>query len=60
MRQENGCKNRKCPCRNWINCKQYVDETSQLMRLQRKEYDFFDWYKNNFRVEPEMGEMSNG
>lgn len=52
--QENGCKQRKCPCRLWVNCPSYVDIRMQALRLERKEYDFSKWYRNNFRTEIQM------
>ncbi len=60
LSKENGCKGKKCPCELWINCRQYIDQKNQLLRLQKKKYTFYDWYNLHFRVEPEMGEISNG
>lgn len=54
---ENGCKERKCPCRLWLNCVNYVDMQRQAWRLKRKEYDFSEWYNNNFRVEAKMSDV---
>ncbi len=51
---ENGCKERKCPCRMWANCLNYVDIEKQSQRLKKKDYDFCEWYKNNFRGEIHM------
>ncbi len=51
---ENGCKERKCPCRMWVNCLNYVDMHSQSWRLRKKEYDFYEWYSNHFRTEIQM------
>ncbi|MCZ7356717.1 MAG: hypothetical protein O8C65_07275 [Candidatus Methanoperedens sp.] len=49
-----GCKERKCPCRLWVNCQNYVDMQRQARRLRNKEYDFYDWYMDNFRWEAQM------
>lgn len=54
---ENGCKARKCPCRMWVNCVNYVDTQKKAYRLKRKEYDFSEWYRDNFRCEVKMGDM---
>lgn len=48
---ENGCKERKCPCRMWVNCLNYVDMERQSLRIRKKEYDFYEWYSNNFRAD---------
>ncbi|MCZ7393457.1 MAG: hypothetical protein ABOK23_08125 [Candidatus Methanoperedens sp.] len=50
----NGCKERKCPCRVWVNCLYYIDMKRQALRLKKKEYDFQKWYMDNFRGEIEM------
>ena len=51
---ENGCTQRKCPCRMWVNCVNYVDRQRQEWRLKKKEYDFHVWYKDNFRYDIQM------
>lgn len=58
---ENGCKERKCPCRMWVNCLSYVDMGKQSLRLRKKEYDFYDWYSHNFRSDTMMPDsLMNG
>ena len=54
---ENGCAERKCPCRMWVNCINYVDVQEQALRLKRKEYDFQKWYSENFRYEIKMADV---
>ncbi len=54
---EIGCKERKCPCRMWVNCSNYVDLQKQAWRLKNKEYDFDEWYRVNFRAEIKMGDV---
>ncbi|KCZ72311.1 hypothetical protein ANME2D_01717 [Candidatus Methanoperedens nitroreducens] len=49
-----GCKERKCPCRMWVNCLHYVNVQKRAWRLKRKEYDFHSWYRDNFRNEIQM------
>ena len=46
---------KKCPCRLWINCNQYVDIEEKERRLKyktlRSENDnIHTWYKENFRL----------
>ena len=47
---------KKCPCRLWVNCSQYVDITEQQNRLKRKlemnnhDEDIKLWYTENFRI----------
>ncbi len=55
---ENGCKERKCPCRMWVNCFNYVDMQRQALRLKRKEYDFQEWYRENFRTDIKMVDVN--
>ena len=58
---ENGCKQRKCPCRLWVNCFNYVDMQRQAWRLKNKEYDFNEWYEINFRNDVQMADsIANG
>jgi hypothetical protein len=45
-----GC-NRKCACSLWVNCPKYIDEKNKEYRLHMKNYDFWEWYKNYFRVD---------
>jgi hypothetical protein len=54
---ENGCKERKCPCRLWVNCFNYVDLESQAWRLSKKEYNVSEWYLINFRTEIQMADI---
>ncbi|MCZ7373124.1 MAG: hypothetical protein O8C60_05625 [Candidatus Methanoperedens sp.] len=49
-----GCKERKCPCRLWVNCLTYIDMQRQEWRLKNKEYDFYEWYMDNFRGDAQM------
>ncbi|MCZ7362969.1 MAG: hypothetical protein O8C58_06520 [Candidatus Methanoperedens sp.] len=49
-----GCKERKCPCRLWVNCLIYIDMQRQEWRLKNKEYDFYEWYMDNFRGDAQM------
>ena len=48
-----GC-NRRCPCREWVNCPAYVDITEQRRRLKNKSDESFKiihkWYDVNFRI----------
>ncbi len=53
----NGCKERKCPCRLWVNCLNYVDKERQAWRLKKKEYDFYEWYMDNFRSDTQMADV---
>ncbi len=55
---ENGCKQRKCPCRMWVNCLNYVDVQRQALRLKRKEYNFQEWYSENFRSDIKMADVN--
>ncbi len=58
---ENGCKQRKCPCRLWVNCLTYVDMQKQAWRLKRKEYSAYEWYMDNFRCDIQMVDVhANG
>jgi hypothetical protein len=57
----NGCTERKCPCRMWVNCANYVDMNRKAWRLENKEYDFSEWYRDNFRNEIRMADaLVNG
>ena len=55
---EYGCKIRKCPCRMWVNCHNYTDRQKLIRKLKKKEYDFHIWYKDNFRSEVKMVDIS--
>jgi hypothetical protein len=55
---EYGCKVRKCPCRMWVNCHNYIDRKKRICRLKRKKYDFHIWYKDNFRNDIKMVDIS--
>ncbi len=55
---ECGCKERKCPCRMWVNCLRYVDARRREWRLKKKEYNFQLWYSDYFRNEVKMEDMS--
>lgn len=54
-----GCRERKCPCRSWYQCHQYVDQTDQLDRLKRKEYkkSIKQFYDNTFKLDISMPDM---
>lgn len=59
-----GC-NRRCPCREWVNCPAYVDTTEQRRRLKNKSEEAFKiihkWYDVNFRIRYEHGDsIGNG
>lgn len=59
----NGCEHRKCPCRWWVNCAQYVDMAEQQRRLKIKSFkkDISDWYDSFFRIKYEYGDsFGNG
>jgi hypothetical protein len=55
-----GC-GKKCPCRTWAQCRQYVDITEQQKRLKYKDNkileEIHDWYDNIFRIKYEHGEL---
>ncbi len=42
----------------WINCHNYIDRNKLIYRLKKKEYDFHIWYKDNFRGEVKMVDIS--
>lgn len=45
-----GCKERKCPCRMWVQCKEYMDKKRQEDRLKINSYeDLHVWYDIFFR-----------
>ncbi len=57
----NGCKERKCPCKMWIQCHNYININNQQQRLKNKKYNFEEWYDTNFRVEIKMSDtITNG
>ena len=55
-----GCKERKCPCRMWINCSTYVDATRQQNRLKKKEYkeSIKHYYDNTFKLQIGMPDVT--
>jgi hypothetical protein len=48
-----GCGKKKCPCRDWVNCPEYVDQQAQRARLALKEAipEVVAYYKNDVRVD---------
>lgn len=59
-----GC-NKRCPCRQWVNCAYYVDVTDQQRRLKNKSTDtiksIHKWYEVNFRIKYEHADsVGNG
>lgn len=50
-----GCA-KKCPCRTWVQCHNYIDITEQQMRLRYKDNKIFEeineWYENFFKYKP--------
>lgn len=56
-----GCKERRCPCRKWVNCVTYIDQQKQAWRLAQKQYDFQNqYYSDYFRADWAMGGIANG
>ncbi len=56
-------KNKKCPCRLWVNCPVYVDEYEKERRLKSKDLDIEirAWYRDNFKIIPVMPDIyANG
>ncbi len=56
----NGCSDKKCPCRLWVNCKKYIDDQKQQERLKKKDLDNYykpynEWYEDNYRNVIELG-----
>lgn len=51
-----GVGERKCPCRQWENCSYYVDSKKQQQRIEKKSYDFHEWYELYFRIDYRMPE----
>ena len=42
----------KCPCRRWVNCQIYVDETRKSWRILQKERDpEIQEYYNRFGID---------
>jgi hypothetical protein len=52
-----GCKERKCPCRLWVNCVNYVDAQRQMWRMKNRENSFANWYRDNFKLEIKMADV---
>jgi len=48
-RNHTGC-NRKCPCRLWVSCPQFIDKTAQEWRLKHKqiEREIWEYYQQYF------------
>lgn len=55
-----GC-GKKCPCRTWTQCRQYVDVTERQKRLRYKDNkiweDIHSWYDSVFRSKYEYGDI---
>ncbi len=48
---------KKCPCRMWCNCPQYIDIIQQKIRLKLKSIEkseIEEWYKTYFRLVDEF------
>lgn len=54
-----GCKERKCPCRLWTNCLNYVDEHEKQYRIRKKEKptNIHTWYAEFFRQDELMHDL---
>ncbi len=63
VREKYKCKikTKKCPCRLWINCPQYIDITTQNIRLKIKNGNINDeiakWYITYFRVNGDFHDL---
>lgn len=50
-------KEKRCPCRQWINCRHYVDDTKRQLRLKWKHLhdpklqETLEWYNYHFRID---------
>jgi hypothetical protein len=55
-----GC-GKKCPCRTWAQCRQYVDITEQQNRLKYKDNKLWEeihtWYDSVFRNNYEYSDI---
>lgn len=51
-----GCKQRKCPCEMWINCRQYTN-TWKCIHPEKMNREVYEWYDTNFRIKYEFSEI---